>query len=71
MMNQKPIRFAYEATDIATRFTDYANEKARSREIFWFHRPETLQALIRNDNTLRNRLKSFPSFDNYRHFRDC
>jgi len=26
------IRFAYEATDILTRFTDYADEKARFRE---------------------------------------
>ena len=28
------IRFVYEATDIITRFTDYADEKARSREVF-------------------------------------
>lgn len=70
MVNREPIRFAYEATDIVTRFTDYADEKARSREVFSFYRPETLLAIMRQDNTLRNRLKSFPAFDD-KGFRDC
>ena len=39
------IRFAYEATGKLTRFTDYADEKYRSRDIFNFHRPETLADL--------------------------
>jgi len=42
-IGDQTIRFAYEATDIITRFTDYADEKARSREVFSFHRPETLR----------------------------
>lgn len=70
MVNSKPIRFAYEATDVLTRFTDYNDEKARSRDVFSFHRPETIQTLLRDDNTLRNRLKSFPPFDD-NGFRDC
>ena len=36
-INGQKIRFAYEATDIITRFTDYDDEKARSREVFSFH----------------------------------
>ena len=34
------IRFAYEATGKLTRFTDYNDQKYRSRRIFSFHRPE-------------------------------
>ena len=64
------IRFIYEATDILTRFTDYADVNERSREVFSFHRPETLLALSKNDTTLRNRLKKFPHFDS-NGFRDC
>ena len=40
------IRFAYEATGVLTRFTDYADDKYRSRTVFSFHRPETLQSLL-------------------------
>ena len=57
------IRFAYEATDIITRFTDYDDEKARSREVFSFHKPETLKEWLQLGETFRNRLKSFPSLD--------
>ena len=62
-VNGQIIRFAYEATDIITRFTDYADEKERSREVYSFHRPETLQAWMADESTLRNRMKSFPVFD--------
>jgi type I restriction enzyme R subunit len=65
-----PIRFVYEATDILTRFTDCNDLNDRSRAVFTFHRPETLLALIKEDSTLRNRLKQFPSFDD-KGFRDC
>ncbi|GHU13134.1 type III restriction endonuclease subunit R [Spirochaetia bacterium] len=66
----QPIRFVYEATDILTRFTDYADEDERSREVFSFHRPQTLLAWIKKESTLRNRLISFPEF-NSKGFRDC
>jgi len=64
------IRFAYEATDVLTYFIDYHDEKARSREVFSFHRPETLLAWMNADDTLRNRLKQFPEFDP-KGFRNC
>ncbi len=68
--NTQHIRFAYEATDIITRFTDYADEKARSRRVFSFHRPETIAKWLKETDTLRNNLKRLPSFDNTG-FRDC
>ncbi len=64
------IRFAYETTDIITRFTDYQDENARSREVFLFHQPETLRGWLSDESTLRNRMKTFPPFDSTG-FRDC
>ena len=64
------IRFAYEATDKLTRFTDYQDIKCRSRTIFSFHRPETLRALLSAPDTIRNNLKHLPPFDTTG-FRDC
>ena len=57
------IRFAYEATDKLTRFTDYNDIKYRSRTVFSFHRPETLNALLKQADTVRNNMKHFPEFD--------
>ena len=57
------IRFAYEATDKLTRFTDYNDVKYRSRTVFSFHRPETLAALLKQSDTVRNNMKHFPEFD--------
>ena len=64
------IRFAYEATDKLTRFTDYNDIKYRSRTVFSFHRPETLAYLLSQKDTIRNNMKNFPAFD-ARGFRDC
>ena len=65
------IRFAYEATDSVINFTDYNDIKYRSREIFWFQRPETIKHLIEQDDTVRNRLKNnFPPLDP-KGFRKC
>lgn len=72
--NKPDIRFAYESTDIRTRFCDYHDLSFRSRDIFSFHRPEELKRLLSEEanglGTLRNRLKAFPKFDNTG-FRDC
>ncbi|MBR5998649.1 MAG: restriction endonuclease subunit R, partial [Deltaproteobacteria bacterium] len=56
------IRFAYEATGQLTRFTDYADEKYRSRPVFSFHRPESLRTLLAQPDTIRNNMKHFPPF---------
>lgn len=64
------IRFVYEATDKLTRFTDYDDIKYRSRSVYSFHRPETLAALLRQPDTIRNNMKHFPAFDETG-FRKC
>ena len=64
------IRFAYEATGKIVRFTDYADVKCRSREVFSFHRPETLQKLLKQPDTIRNNMKHFPPLDETG-FRKC
>lgn len=64
------IRFAYEATDKLTRFTDYADIKYRSRKVFSFHRPETLASLLKQPDTIRNNMKRFPPLDTTG-FRQC
>lgn len=64
------IRFAYESTGEITRFTDYNDINYRSREVFSFHKPEELERLMKESDTLRNRLKSFPKL-NEQGFRRC
>jgi len=71
-VNGQKIRFAYEATDVITRFTDYNDEKARSRQVYSFHRPETLAEWQKKENTIRNLMKVIPIFeDKKKNFRDC
>lgn len=64
------IRFAYEATDKLIRFTDYDDEKYRSRKVFSFFRPETLRYLLAQADTIRNNLKRLPLLDDTG-FRKC
>jgi len=64
------IRFTYETTGLKTNFCDFADEKSRTREVFSFHRPETLAEWLKDETTLRNRLKEFPAFST-QGFRDC
>ena len=64
------IRFVYEATGKLIRFTDYDDVNYRSRTVFSFHRPETLQSLLNQTGTIRNNMKHFPPLDE-RGFRKC
>jgi type I restriction enzyme R subunit len=38
----RPLPFLYESTGVETRFTSQLDPEPRSREVFHFHRPETL-----------------------------
>jgi len=69
-INSKPLRFTYEATDILTHFCDLNDANARTRQLFSFHKPETLRNWLKDESTLRNQLKAFPPFDSTG-FRDC
>ncbi|MEY3121657.1 MAG: hypothetical protein RI993_482 [Pseudomonadota bacterium] len=58
--NKEPLPFLYQSTGIITRFTDARDPKPRSREVFCFHRPETLNEWIAQDISLRKRLHHIP-----------
>ncbi|XCN73211.1 MAG: DEAD/DEAH box helicase family protein [Candidatus Electrothrix aestuarii] len=56
----EPLPFLYESTGIITRFTDNRDPKPRSREVFTFHRPETLLEWTEQGRSLRTRLTQIP-----------
>ncbi len=58
--NAKPLPFLYESTGQITRFTDGRDPKPRSREIFSFHRPETLKVWTLASHSFRSGLSSLP-----------
>jgi len=58
--NKIPLRFLYESTGVITRFTDSRDPKPRSREVFTFHRPETLKEWLAQESSLRCRLQTIP-----------
>ena len=66
----QPLPFLYESTGILTRFTDQRDPKPRSREVFTFHRPETLRAMLAQEKSLRGRLLDLPVLDPT-DLRDC
>ena len=61
--NSEPLPFVYESTGVLTRFTDGRDPKPRSREVFSFHRPETLQNWFTRPDTLRTRLRGLPNLN--------
>jgi type I restriction enzyme, R subunit len=68
--NKEPLPFVYESTGVITRFTDGRDPKPRSREVFTFHRPETLSEWLSQNGSLRERLQSLPIL-NHEGLRDC
>ena len=75
--NKEPLPFLYQSTGIITRFTDGRDPKPRSREVFCFHRPETLKEWIAQGISLRERLHHIPPLNPNHlrarelHLRDC
>ncbi len=69
-INNQPLPFVYESTGILTRFTDRRDPKPRSRPVFSFHRPETFQAWLTQDKSLRARLLDLPVLPS-EGLRDC
>ena len=61
--NKDPLPFLYESTGVITRFTDGRDPKPRSREVFTFHRPETLKEWLAQGSSLRSRLQTIPHLD--------
>ncbi|MGC2221247.1 MAG: DEAD/DEAH box helicase family protein [Methylocella sp.] len=61
--NKEPLPFVYESTGVITRFTDGRDPKPRSREVFSFHRPETLAEWLSKSKSLRARVQDLPPLD--------
>lgn len=59
-LNNEPLPFIYISTGEITKFTDATDPKPRAREIFSFHRPETLRDWLKKDKSLRKRLHDLP-----------
>jgi type I restriction enzyme R subunit len=61
--------FVYQSTGTETRFTNTLDPEPSSREVFWFHRPETLAVWLDEVRrypaapTLRHRLQNMPPAD--------
>ncbi|WLB24975.1 type I restriction-modification enzyme R subunit C-terminal domain-containing protein [Bradyrhizobium japonicum] len=68
--NSQPLPFVYESTGVITRFTDSRDPKPRSREVFTFHRPETMAEWLSKPKSLRARLHDIPTL-NPAGLRDC
>lgn len=55
-----PLPFVYESTGTETLFRDLRDPVPRSRNVFAFHKPETLHEWIHMEDTLRARLRHMP-----------
>jgi len=68
--NAEPLPFLFESTGQITRFTNARDPNPRSREIFTFHRPETLKAWVQAAQSLRTGIAALPAL-NPDGLRDC
>ncbi len=62
-LQNDPLPFVYESTGIITRFTDFRDPKPRGRNIFNFHKPETIAEWIKKGDSLRTRILNLPKLD--------
>jgi len=69
-LKNEPLPFVYISTGEVTRFTDFTDPKPRAREVFSFHRPETLRDWVKRDKSLRKRLLDLPALQT-QGLRDC
>ena len=69
-LKNEPLPFVYISTGEVTRITDFTDPKPRAREIFSFHRPETLRGWLKGDKSLRRRLLDPPALQTDG-LRDC
>lgn len=58
---RRPLPFQYESTGEVTQFTNWMEPHARSRDIFSFHRPETLREMVQEERPLRAWLREMPA----------
>src|SRR5213592_689114 len=58
-----PLPFAYESTGVETQFTNQLEPSPKSRNVFAFHKPETLLEWIQSDTQINTRLATLPTSD--------
>src|SRR5881396_295755 len=58
-----PLPFAYESTGVETQFTNQLDPSPKSRNVFAFHRPETLLQWLEPDHQLNHRLTNLLTSD--------
>jgi type I restriction enzyme R subunit len=56
-LNNDPLPFVYVSTGNVTTFTDHRDPKPRARNVFTFHRPETLRDWLKRTKSLRAALQ--------------
>jgi type I restriction enzyme R subunit len=69
-LKNDPLPFVYISTGEVTRFTDFTDPKPRARELFCFHKPETLRDWLKTGKSLRTRLHDLPQLQT-EGLRDC
>src|SRR6266516_6761461 len=60
---REPLPFAYESTGVETQFTNRLDPDPKSRNIFAFHKPETLLEYLEPDHQLNTRLTKLLTTD--------
>src|SRR6266550_9538774 len=60
---REPLPFAYESTGLETQFTNQLDPSPKSRNVFAFHRPETLLEYLEPEHQINTRLAEFPTTD--------
>jgi type I restriction enzyme R subunit len=58
-----PLPFHYQSTGAEMLFTNLRDPIARPRDVFHFHRPETLIAWVQGEFSLLGRLRRMPALD--------
>ena len=69
-IDNEPLPFLYLSTGAITRFADTRDPNPRYREVFGFHRPETLAKWLRKDSLRKRMAENFPALDTAG-LRDC
>lgn len=62
-INEDNVPFVYEATSKEVRFTDLRDPRPRFRELFAFHRPETMLEWSKTSKSLRASFADIPVLD--------
>src|SRR6266576_3794946 len=60
---REPLPFAYESTGVETQFTNQLDPSPKSRNVFAFHKPETLLEYLEPEHQLNHRLAELPTSD--------